>query len=191
MNFLAHLHLSGSDPQIVTGNFMGDFVKGRVGGEYPPLVRRGIMLHRGIDSFAQHHPAFVASRHRIDRRFGLYRAVMVDLFYDHFLAVEWGRWSDVPFGEYLAGSRRAVEEHLELLPPRLRDILPIVFEELIPSYREIEGIESAFGRMSARIVRQNPLGGGAEELERHYGALREDFRRFMPDAEGFARTFCR
>ena len=29
MNFLAHIYLSGDDPNIQLGNFIGDFVKGR------------------------------------------------------------------------------------------------------------------------------------------------------------------
>lgn len=189
MNFLAHLHLSGTEPEILVGNFMGDFVKGRIGEEYPPLIRQGLMLHRGIDGFANGHTAFMASRRRLDRSFGLYRPVMVDLFYDHFLAAEWERWSEASLDEFLADSRRAVEEYRELLPHRLQDILSLIFDELIPSYREVEGIGRALGRMSARIRRENPLGGGVEELKRHYGALRDDFRRFMPDAEGFVKDF--
>ncbi|MBI1920407.1 MAG: DUF479 domain-containing protein [Geobacter sp.] len=189
MNFLAHLHLSGTEPEVLVGNFMGDFVKGRIGEEYPPLIRQGLMLHRGIDGFANMHPAFIQSRQRLDQRFGLYRAVLVDLFYDHFLSVEWGRWSDVPFDEYIAGTRRVVEEYRHVLPLRLQEIVPLIFEELIPSYLEIEGIGRALGRMARRIRRDNPLGEGAGELERHYDVLREDFRRFMPDAEGFVRDF--
>lgn len=189
VNFLAHLHLSGPEPEVLVGNFMGDFVKGRIGEEYPPLIRRGLMLHRGIDSFANGHPAFMQSRRRLDQRFGLYRAVLVDLFYDHFLSVEWDRWSDAPLDEFLASSRRAVEECREILPHRLQEILPLIFEDLIPSYREIDGIGRALGRMSKRVGRENPLGRGAGELERHYGALRDDFRLFMPDADGFSRDF--
>ena len=44
------------------------------------------MLHRRIDNFADTHPAFRRSRGRVSaarRRVG---GVMVDMFYDHFLA---------------------------------------------------------------------------------------------------------
>jgi hypothetical protein len=32
MNFLAHLLLSGENEEIITGNYVGDFVKGRLTG---------------------------------------------------------------------------------------------------------------------------------------------------------------
>ncbi|MGA2151478.1 MAG: DUF479 domain-containing protein, partial [Geobacteraceae bacterium] len=51
MNFLAHLYLSGDDPELLVGNLLGDFVKGRLSGNFPDGIERGIELHRRIDSF--------------------------------------------------------------------------------------------------------------------------------------------
>ena len=186
MNYLFHLYLSGDDPDILTGNFMGDFVKGPLGDAYPPPLRRGIELHRRIDSFAQNHPQFTRSRLRLGREFGLYRGILVDLFYDHFLATGWAEFSKEPLAAYLLRARGIVEARRSSLPERLQGIVPVIFEDMIPSYLEVEGVGRALARMSKRVRRENPLALGGRELTRHYRELHEDFREFLPAARQFA-----
>ena len=189
MNFLCHMLLSGEDDQILVGNFMGDFVKGALADRFPERIRQGIALHRRIDSFASRNDLFQQSRRRIDPRYGLYRGVMVDLFYDHLLVKEWHNWSDEPFAEYLARSRAIIMQHHDELPDRLQPLVPIIFRELLPSYGEVGGIGSALARMSRRLTRHNPLAGGETELVRNYEQLRADFRGFMPLVSRSAADF--
>ena len=189
MNYLFHLYLSTDDPDILTGNFMGDFVKGPLGEHYPPRLRRGIELHRRIDSFAQSQPQFTRSRLRLDGKFGLYRGVLVDLYYDHFLAATWNNWSKEPLNEYLTRVRQMVQQRRSYLPERLQALLPVIFEDMIPSYRQADGIGRALGRMANRVQRANPLAAGGEELTRHYEELYGDFLEFMPAATEFAGLF--
>ena len=191
MNYLCHLYLSGADPDILTGNFMGDFVKGRLGDAYPPGLRRGLELHRHIDAFAQDQTQFNRSRLRLAKEFGLYRGILVDLFYDHFLAVTWSDWSEEPLTGYLHRVRQIVEGRRDCLPERLQGLLPVIFEEMIPSYLETEGVSRALARMSKRVKRENPLAGGGVELTRHYEGLQEDFLLFLPAAREFAANFLR
>jgi acyl carrier protein phosphodiesterase len=180
MNFLCHMLLSGSDDQLLVGNFMGDFVKGRLDERFPPRIREGVQLHRRIDSFAEQHPLFRQSRLRLDPSFGRYRGVLVDLFYDYFLANDWDAWSAEPFASWLDRTRRVVEAHRRDLPAELQRLVPVIFDDLLPSYQTIAGIEIALGRLSRRISRENPLADGATELRRHHDGLRADFRAFMP-----------
>lgn len=189
MNFLFHLYLSGDDPDILTGNLMGDFVKGRIGDGYPDRIRTGIALHRGIDSFAQHHPLFNLSRQRIDPAYRLWRGVLVDVFYDHFLAAEWDQWFRESLASYLLRIRGVVEARHNWLPEGMRPLVPIIFDELLPSYLEITGIGRALERMSRRVRRPNPLAGAETELVRLYSGLRQDFSLFMPEASQFVADF--
>ncbi len=189
MNFLFHMLLSGGDDQILVGNFMGDFVKGPLLDRFPDRIRLGLALHRGIDSFAGRDELFQCSRRRLDPRYGLYRGVLVDLFYDHFLVTEWSCWSDEPFEAYLARTRAIIEHHRDELPERLQKLVPAIFDSLLPSYAEVSGIGSALERMSRRVIRANPLAGGEAELLRHYDELRADFRGFMPLISSFAADF--
>ena len=89
---------------------------------------------------------FRQSRQRLASRYGLYRGVMVDLFYDHFLALEWEAWSDEPLDVWLARVRGIVESHRSSLPERLQGLVPTIFGELLPSYREVVGIGRALER---------------------------------------------
>ncbi len=65
MNHTAHCLLSYPDEQVLIGNFIGDYVKGRVWESFAPEVQRGILLHRTIDSFTDNHTAVRASVARI------------------------------------------------------------------------------------------------------------------------------
>ena len=114
---------------------------------------------------------------------------MVDLFYDHFLAKEWPDYCDLGFDEFLTGTRRVVNDHLHLLPARLRSLIPYIFSDLLPSYSEPEGISLALERMSGRLKRRNRLGEGGIELMRNYEGLRSDFHRFIPELREFVEAW--
>lgn len=180
------MYLSGDDHEVLVGNFMGDFVKGPLGEAYPPRIRQGLMLHRKIDSFAQRDTNFQTSRLRLSPYYGLYRGILVDLFYDHFLAKEWNSWSDIPFPDYLAWARSIIEKHLAIMPAQLQEFVPVIFNELLPSYKSIAGTESALKRMSRRVKRPNPLAEGGAELTRHYEELETDFERFIISVQRFS-----
>jgi acyl carrier protein phosphodiesterase len=189
MNFLFHLYLSGDDPDLLAGNLAGDFVKGRLDDRFPAGISRGIRLHRSIDSFAASSRWFRQSRLRLHPDFGLYRGVLVDLFYDHFLARDWGEHCSVMLDEYLAGAHRVVTEREAFLPDRFVRVLPIIFSELLPTYDRRDGIAHALIRMSRRLRRPNPLAEGIGELDLHYAALEEDFRAFLPEVTDHAHRF--
>lgn len=189
MNFLFHMLLSGNDDQILIGNFMGDFVKGPLTDRFPERIRQGLTLHRRIDSFAGTNDLFQCSRRRLDPHYGLYRSVLIDLFYDHFLVKEWQQWSDEPLDRYLARTRSVIEGQIAELPERLQKFVPVIFEELLPSYGEVNGIGIALERMSRRVTRSNPLKGAEAELLRHYSDLRADFIEFMPLVCQFSAEF--
>jgi acyl carrier protein phosphodiesterase len=186
MNFLFHMLLSGRDDQLLVGNFMGDFVKGPLQERFAPRIRQGVMLHRRIDSYAEGHPLFRQSRQRLAPAYGLYRGVLVDLFYDHFLINDWDAWCDEPFADWLARTRAVVESYHTSLPEEMQRLVPVIFDELLPSYVTVEGIGRALHRISRRISRPNPLSGGEEELRRHHDGLRSDFLAFMPEITRFA-----
>ncbi|MGZ6222735.1 MAG: ACP phosphodiesterase [Syntrophales bacterium] len=187
MNFLTHMFLSSDNPELLVGNLMGDFVKGRLDGRFPPGIERGILLHREIDSFAGQNWHFLRSKRRLDQSFGLYRGVLVDLFYDHFLAAHWEDYADVPLSVFISDAWRVLCEHEEFLPDKLQRIMPFMFREWLPSYSTIGGIAAVLHRMSRfRLKRANPLGEGAEALSRHYGELYGDFRKFLPKLIAFS-----
>lgn len=185
MNVLFHMYLSGDDPELLAGNFMGDFVKGPLGDDYPPRIRQGLILHRKIDSFAQGEANFQSSRLRLPPHFGLYRGVLVDLFYDHFLARSWHVRTDRELADYLSRTRKIIETFGPIMPERLQGLIPFMFDELLLSYRTVSGITAALRRMSLRVKRENPLAAGGAALTQYYEELARDFERFIVAAEAF------
>jgi acyl carrier protein phosphodiesterase len=182
MNHLMHLFLSGSDPEILVGNLMGDFVKGRLDDRFPPGIRRGLEIHRKIDSFAAGNEFFLRSKHCIDLRFGHFRAVLVDIFYDHLLACYWKDFSLVSLEEFICSSHQTLSQYEALLPPRLLELLPRMFSRhWLIAYREPAGIEMALRRMSERLARPNPLAEGFTELSKKGDLFLRDFRGFLPE----------
>jgi acyl carrier protein phosphodiesterase len=112
MNYLVHLYVSADDPHSLVANLIEDFVKSQLDDRFLPGLRRGIQLHRRIDSIADGNESFLRSKRRIDRSFGHYRAVLVDLFSDHFLARMWDEYSrstsrnsSVPATSQMSGHR--------------------------------------------------------------------------------------
>src|SRR5689334_24291046 len=82
MNFLAHIYLSGNNPRVMVGNFIGDFVKGRnLLQQFDEEVAFGIELHRSIDQYTDHHPIVKQSKTRLWPTYRHYAAVLVDVFY--------------------------------------------------------------------------------------------------------------
>ncbi len=186
MNFLTHLFLSNGDPELLVGNLMGDFVKGRLDGRFPPGIEQGILLHREIDSFSNRNLNFLSSKRRLDRSFGHYRGVLIDLFYDHFLAAHWEDCADMPFSVFISDAWRTLSEHKEYLPDKLQRIMPFMFSDWLPSYSDIGGIAAVLQRMSLRLKRANRLAEGVEALSRNYGELYGDFRKFFPELLAFS-----
>ncbi|TEL14247.1 DUF479 domain-containing protein [Pseudomonas aeruginosa] len=86
MNYLAHLHLGGPQPAQLLGSLYGDFVKGRLQGQWPDEIERAIQLHRRIDAFTDSHPLVHAAKRRFPLERRRFAGVLLDVFFDHCLA---------------------------------------------------------------------------------------------------------
>ncbi|ATE59571.1 acyl carrier protein phosphodiesterase [Thauera sinica] len=193
MNFLAHAYLAGPLAADRIGGVIGDFVKGRLEPLPPGLdaeLAAGVMLHRRIDSFAETHPAFRRSRARVSterRRLG---GIMVDLFYDHFLARRWSRFSPEPLAEFTAQTYRLIGLYRGPLPESFRPVFErMAAHDWLASYRDADNVARALDRMAEhRLRRPNPLAGAGEELLRGYAGFEADFLEFLPDARAYAES---
>jgi len=189
VNYLVHLLLADDTPGSLLGNLMGDFVKGRLDDTYPPAIRQGIALHRQVDVFAHHHPAYRRSKMRLAPTYGHGRGIMVDVFYDHFLARNWSRHHPLPLEAFAARVYRLLEEHFPLLPPGLQRVASrMIRHDWLVSYREIDTIGVVLERIAGRLRRPLPLGRGIDDLRRHYAELEEDCEEFLAAARAFVRN---
>lgn len=190
MNYLGHLYLAEDTPLSLVGNLLGDFVKGAVSDAYPLAIRRGIELHRKVDAFTDSHTVFRAGRQLISPVRRRFAGIMMDVFYDHFLAKHWLRYSPATLPSFSQKVYRALRENRDLLPERLQRMLPYIIEEdWLTSYKHLGAVDRALNRLSQRFKRENTLAGAVEELESNYAALEAGFHSFFPDLIAYARAY--
>ncbi|KJZ44781.1 MULTISPECIES: ACP phosphodiesterase [Pseudomonas] len=189
MNYLAHLHLGGQRPGQLLGSLYGDFVKGRLQGQFAPEIERAIQLHRSIDVFTDRHPLVdvALSRFSLTRR--RYAGIVLDVFFDHCLARDWTLYADRPLELFTSDVYRVLSSERQL-PERLAKIAPhMVANDWLGSYQEFEVLEQVLRGISRRLSRPEELAAAMQELRRLYEPLSEDFRLFYPQLQDFARNY--
>ncbi|WP_172201988.1 ACP phosphodiesterase [Niveibacterium sp. COAC-50] len=187
MNYLAHAWLAGDAAADRVGGLAGDFVKGPLPGDLPPDLAAGVALHRAIDVWAEQHPAFRASRARVSAERRRYAGILVDLFYDHFLARHWSRFHSSPLTLFTAQLYAEAAARAAALPASFAVVLPrMQRHDWLAAYVETEHVGAALDGMSLRRARQpNPLAGAIAELHAAYDDFEADCLAFLPDALQF------
>ncbi len=187
MNFLAHIYLSGDNELVTIGNFVGDGVRGNKYKNYPKEIQIGIQLHREIDTFTDAHPIFRRSTKRLHKNYSHYSGVIVDIFYDHFLAKNWKTYSKVPLADYVDHFYKSLNKNLEVLPPRFQRMAPIMIEgNWLVSYASIEGIQLVLNGMNRRTKGISKMNNATKELQEHYHDFEKDFTEFFPELITFS-----
>ncbi|EPR74136.1 Acyl carrier protein phosphodiesterase [Winogradskyella psychrotolerans RS-3] len=187
MNFLAHIYLSGDNEHIAIGNFSADGVRGNKYKSYPKDIQIGIQLHRRIDTFTDAHPLFRQCTKRLHKGYGHYSGVIVDIFFDHFLAKNWKTYSDIPLDIYIADFYKSLTKNIDVLPPRFKRITPIMIEgNWLLSYATVEGIQIVLNGMNHRTKGLSKMNEATKELREHYDAFEADFTLFFEDLRAFS-----
>lgn len=188
MNFLAHAYLSGEHRKILVGNFTGDFIKGKQAlARYEPDIIRGVELHRAIDEFTDAHPVVHQSKDRLRAGYRHYAGVIVDVFYDHFLAAEWPTYHAATLEKFASGIYRTLEDFSSVLPTTFKRMLPYMINgNWLVNYREIQGIHRSLSGMASRTPYESRMEFASRDLEKHYDAFRDEFTSFFPELKTFA-----
>ena len=181
MNFLAHTYLSGCNEEIIVGNFMGDYVKGKNYLLFPELVKQGILIHRDIDTFTDMHPITRQSKKRVAERYHKYAGIVIDIFYDHFLASLWDQFSTLPLHMFVSRTYDLLKRNYKVLPAAIKNWFPTFLENnWMMAYQSIDGIELVLERMSANTSLPNHAEYAVEILSDRYDNFKEDFLDFFP-----------
>ncbi|MBP9892021.1 MAG: DUF479 domain-containing protein [Planctomycetes bacterium] len=189
MNYLAHLLLADQSPASLVGGLLGDFAKGLDVSSLPPAVRAALLQHRRIDVFTDAHPLVRRSRARVSREFARFSGILVDVFYDHFLARNWQAHAHEPLHSFASRVYGALREHEILLPERLARVLPrMAREDWLCGYAEVENVGHALAGLERRFSRPTGLSRALVELTGNYDAMHADFAEFFPQLRSFAST---
>jgi acyl carrier protein phosphodiesterase len=188
MNYLAHIYLSDNSEENMLGNFLGDFVSKSLEDEFEYSIKQGIYMHKKLDTFTDSHPDFLRSRKRISTTNSRLSGVLIDIFYDHFLAKYWSAYSSISLEEYTDNFYNILKKFSYCLPDKLIKRMPFIIEEnWLLSYRDINGIKISVERISKRFSNtKHPLINPIEELINNYESLEKDFKCFYPHAIEYA-----
>ena len=190
MNFLAHIYLSGDHPDILLGNFMADQIKGRDLSNYSESVRIGIQLHRGIDHFTDTSEINKLCRDLIRPTMGKYAGVVLDVFYDHFLAKNWNSHHSIELNEFVSSTYDFIESRKHEMPPRTQDLFQYMQKQnWLSNYAHIEGIERALIGLSRRAKHGEQMANSKAELINNYDEINDKFDEFFPLIKDFCRDF--
>ncbi len=191
MNFLAHICLSGDNPKIMVGNFIGDFVKGKnLSEQFEPDIVKGIELHRTIDAFTDSHPIVAQSKNRLRPTYRHYVAVIVDMFYDHLLAKNWECYYTEPLADFAERSYKTIETFNPILPEEVKYMMTYMTRgNWLLNYASLEGLERALTGMARRSKYESKMELAVKDLKENYHLFTEEFTSFFPELKQHTETW--
>jgi acyl carrier protein phosphodiesterase len=180
MNFLAHIYLSGDNDLMKIGNFMADGIHGKNFDAFPFEIQKGIILHRFIDTFTDSHPIFRQSTKRLHANYHHYSGIIVDIFYDHFLAKNWSNYSGETLENFTERFYQSLRDNYDFLNEKTQKMVPYLIQQnWLMSYQTIEGIESVLAKMDNRMKHNSNMRFSVAELRTFYTDFESEFTTFF------------
>lgn len=182
MNFLAHIYLSGNNDLLKIGNFMADSIRGSHFLDYQDEIRKGILLHRYIDTFTDAHPIYRKSKHKLHAKYGHYSGVIMDIVYDHYLAKNWSKYSTEKLEDYAASFYKLLQNNYELLTEKIQKMMPyMIARNWLVSYSTLEGLEMILFQMDHRTKHRVNMQEAIIEVKLFYNEFEEEFTLFFEE----------
>lgn len=187
MNFLAHLYLAGNNKYSIIGNFIADHVKGNTIDLYNEEIRKGIRFHRSVDEFTDSNETVRHTLVGLRPFFHKYAGVVLDMYYDHFLANSWSRYSTEQLEDFTARMYEVLRSSYDILPQRSRYMLPYMMnDDWLLNYKHFEGLHMALSGISRRTTFASGLEDAVDHLKGNYHVYEKSFEEFFPQLLEFA-----
>ena len=193
MNYLSHLFLADwvtSDPAEIAGNMMGDFVKGRLQDQYPAPVVRGLVMHREVDRFTDHHAQVQRCKALFPQGTRRYAGIALDIYFDHLLSRYWARFSDQQRSAFIQRQYTLLTEQSDWLPDELARLLPhMVADDWLGGYADLSATYSAIERTARYLRRPDGLLSALTILQRETALIDQAYLDFFPELLAFVETW--
>jgi acyl carrier protein phosphodiesterase len=187
MNYLAHIALSGENEFVKIGNFMADGVKGRKYKFYSKNIQIGIKLHRQIDWFTDNNEVVKQSKKRLNNQYRHYKGVIIDIYYDHFLAKNWNKYYTNPLSDFTHKFYKSLENNFEILPEKVQHLTSYMIKyDWLTGYSERAGIEKVLVGMDNRTEGKSKMNLAIKDLTEHYNDFDQDFTIFFKKLRNFS-----
>ena len=190
MNFLAHAYLSFNNDQLLTGNMIADAVKGKEAENFPEEITRGILLHRSIDAYTDQHELVKRTRKIFYPVIKHYALVISDVIYDHFLGVNWNRFSNESLLNFSIRSYADLDKNIQYIPEKFARIFPYMKEDnWFTMYATRNGIHGTIERLSWRSKAFVWSKETIDIFENNYKELEGHFLEFFPQLVANSKDF--
>ncbi len=190
MNFLAHAYLSFNDPEILVGNMISDFVKGKKQFDFDERIQKGIKLHRKIDDFTDTHESTKKAKTFFKPAVGLYAGAFVDVAYDHFLARDKNEFINESLLNFSLSTYKMLSDYEALLPENFARMLPYMKEDnWLYNYRTFNGAEKSFAGLVHRAKYLDNSTAAFECFKNNYAELLQCYNSFFPALKKFAYDY--
>ena len=187
MNYLAHAWLSFNHSEILVGNMISDFIKGKRRFDFSEGIQKGIALHRAIDTFTDEHDITRQAKQFFKPVVGLYAGAFIDVVYDHFLAKDKNEFTDESLGQFSLFVYTTLDNYQDVLPERFLFMLPYMKRDnWLYNYRTLYGAEKSFGGLIRRAKYLENNAAIFECFEKNYNVLQDCYNNFFPDVKNFA-----
>lgn len=194
MNFLAHIALSGENPEIIMGNFCGDYIKGKLDSEknrkFPAHFIQGVRLHRFIDNFTDTDAALKEMIKEVAVFYGRAAPVATDVCFDHFLALNFREFHHTGLRQYVSSFYRLADQYSFLIPPGMHPLASALVEnDWLFKYKEWETVERTLISMSRRYSFLSELSRSAASFRSNRAVYERYFLEFYPRLQSASRAF--
>jgi acyl carrier protein phosphodiesterase len=188
MNYLAHAFLSFGHPQVLTGNMISDFVKGKTQYDYPVIIQAGIKLHRAIDDFADQHPSSRIISNLFKPQYRLYGAAFTDIVYDYFLANDRSLFESSSALEiFTRQTYAALAENSPFFPQKFSSMYPFMCSQnWLYNYQYDWGIQRSFQGLGRRAAYLPETEIAFEIFLNNKNILQEQYGLFFPSVKKMA-----
>lgn len=164
----------------MVGNFIADHLKGNMRNAFNGQIKTGIQLHHTIDAFTDAHPLVALSKNRLRPNMNKYTPVVIDVYYDHFLAVNWLNYHPTPLPEFVKTVYKKLIKYESILPPRTLYMLGFMQQEnWLAGYAHFKNLEIIFGNMSKRAAFKNNMHNAVDYLKTDYDLFQSEFALFF------------
>lgn len=160
---------------------MADQIKGRDLSSYGHNVRNGIILHRMIDHFTDTHGVSGEARAILRPSMGKYAGVVLDVFYDHFLATKWNDHHDVEYAVFVEKAYLSLSDRTDEMPEHTSLLFHYMKKnDWLGGYAHVDGIERALTGLASRVQQGEQMARSKAELLKYYDELSNNFDKFFP-----------
>lgn len=190
MNYLAHQFLSFQNTDIQLGNLYGEISRGKDYENFQGDVRKGILLHRSIDSFTDAHEIVKKSSKKFHEKYGKFSPIIIDVVYDYFLIKNWKTYTDLDFEEFVKDCYSLFHQEMPHFPEKLQNIVSHLLRyDWFHNYQNLEGIQETLKGIKHRSKFENNIDEAIVEIQENYDILNQEFNEFFPELMEHCQIF--